>query len=154
MGCSLALYLSRVVPLERVTSTTRGSLFRKRRLGRRRDLLQHDVVLVLVDTELDDRVPVFAGDVVLVHALDDVIDGRLRWSLINDTRQSQPNETYRSIVYERFHNMRKQRWNIRLSYLCLVTRYLETHVDLDFAKLTIQFPLFRILTEPSWDRSA
>ena len=87
MGCSLALYLTRIVPLERVTSGKRGSLFRKRRLGRRRDLLQHDVVLVLVDTKLHDRVPVFAGDVVLVHALDDVIDGRLRWGLINDARR-------------------------------------------------------------------
>jgi hypothetical protein len=45
--------------------------------------------------------------------------------------------------------MREQRWDIRLSYLCLVARYLETHVDLDFAELTIQFPLFRVLTEPS-----
>ena len=67
----------------------RGSLFRKRRLGRRRDLLQHDVLLVLVDTELDDRIPVFAGDVVLVHALDDFIDGRLRWGEINDARKEQ-----------------------------------------------------------------
>jgi hypothetical protein len=72
---------------EREWVTTQSSLFRKRRLGRRRDLLQHNVVLVLVDAEFDDRIPVFAGDIVLVHALNDVIDGRLRWGEFNDARK-------------------------------------------------------------------
>ena len=76
--------LARIIPVTQprmsddASEKIKDALFRKRRLGRRGNLFQHGFVLVLVNTELDNRIPVFAGEIILVHALNHLIDGRLQ----------------------------------------------------------------------------
>ena len=56
---------------------TIGSLPRKCRLGRGRNLLEHNIILTIADTQLNNCVPVFLGQIVFVHSLDNVLNGIL-----------------------------------------------------------------------------
>ena len=56
------------------------SLPRKCRLGRGRNLLEHNVILTIADTQLNNCVPVFLGQVIYVHSLDNVLNGILLMS--------------------------------------------------------------------------
>jgi hypothetical protein len=54
-------------------SKRRHLLPRERRLGGSRNVLQYKIVLVAIQAQFDDRIPVFSRKVILIHTLDDFI---------------------------------------------------------------------------------
>jgi hypothetical protein len=74
-------------------SEGRHALAREGSLGRRRDLLEDVFVPARADAELDHRVPVLLVEKVLVHKVDDVVDGRLLRSVRRRQRQGQAPST-------------------------------------------------------------
>lgn len=55
-----------------------SSLFGQSRLCSSRNLLQNKVVFLLVDTKLDDGIPIFSREIVLVHTFYNLVDSALQ----------------------------------------------------------------------------
>lgn len=71
----------------------KGLLSRKRRLGGSRDVLEYKIVLMGIQPQFDDRIPVFPREIILVHSFDDLINGRLiNTKRVNVHNKKQGNE--------------------------------------------------------------
>ena len=102
----------------------------KRRLCRSRNLLEDNLVLIVVQTELDECVPILTVEIVIIHLFNDIFNSALK--IVHQVSVPTPivvkqRITHRSFVHKRTDNVWSERREIALSNIHPISRNIQAH---------------------------